>query len=87
MGLRLLHTKCVFKTSSVVWLGHHINAEGVHMVYEKKNAIQDVPKPMNHTALQAYLGLMSYYHHFLEKLATLLLYDFVAIKPALVMGK
>lgn len=71
-GLRLRRDKCTFLASSVVYLGHQIDAEGLHPVSEKVQAIQDAPTPRDVTELKAYLGLLTYYNRFLPNLATLL---------------
>ena len=65
---------------SVVYLGHCIDAEGLHPVTEKVKAIQDAPTPTNVSELKAYLGLLSYYHRFLPNLATLLAALYVLLR-------
>ena len=88
-GLRLRREKCVLMTSSVVYLGHRIDAEGLHPVSEKVEALQDAPTPTNVSKLKAYLGLLSYYHRFLPNLATLFgsIVRPTATQSALVMGR
>lgn len=69
-GLRLRRDKCVFLAPSVVYLGHRIDAQGLHPVTEKVKAVQEAPTPKNVTELQSYLGLLSYYSRFLPSLST-----------------
>ena len=57
---------------SVVYLGHRIDAQGLHPLAEKVKAIQEAPKPNNVSELKAYLGLLSYYSKFLPNLSTTL---------------
>lgn len=64
-GLRLKKEKCSFQEKEVVYLERAINAEGIHPLKEKVKAIHDVPDPKNMSELQAYLGLLNYYHRFL----------------------
>ncbi|KAI4895675.1 hypothetical protein NFI96_020671 [Prochilodus magdalenae] len=71
-GLRLKRSKCTFLGKEVVFLGHKIDATGLHPVNEKVAAIKEAPEPRNVTELKAYLGLLNYYHRFLPKLSTLL---------------
>lgn len=48
----------------VRYLGHKINAEGLHSVADKTEAVQAAPVPTNVTELKSYLGLLSYYGKF-----------------------
>ena len=68
-GLRVKN-KCRFMVSSVAYLGHVIDSEGLHPLPEKVDAIQKAPSPRNVTELKAYLGLLTYYGKFLPNLAT-----------------
>ena len=71
-GLRLKREKCVFLAPSVTYLGHRIDAEGLHPMKEKVQAIQEAPQPNNTAELRSYLGLLSYYSKFLQNLSTVL---------------
>lgn len=57
---------------SVEYLGHEIDAQGLHPLPVKVLAIQRAPTPENVTQLKAYLGLLSYYGEFLPNLSALL---------------
>ena len=48
-GLRLKQNKCVFLAPSVTYLGHCIDAQGLHPVEEKVKAVQEVSTPKNVT--------------------------------------
>ena len=54
--------------SEVVYLGHKIDAQGLHPLPEKVRAIQEAPTPKN----VSYLGLLSYYSKFLPNVSTVL---------------
>ncbi|XP_038139940.1 uncharacterized protein K02A2.6-like [Cyprinodon tularosa] len=69
-GLRLHRRKCAFLRNEVEYLGHIINAEGLHPVQSKIKAIEEAPQPTTVTELKAYLGLLNYYNKFLPNLAT-----------------
>ena len=71
-GLRLKKGKCVFQAPSVIYLGHRIDAEGLHPVADKLNALQDAPSPKSVSELKSYLGLLTYYAKFLPNLSTVL---------------
>ena len=57
-GLRLKRKKCVFMAASVTYLGHRIDAQGLHPILEKVKAIQEAPTPRNVSELKSYLGLL-----------------------------
>ena len=57
--------KCVFMTTSVTFLGHKIDAQGLHPLESKVCAVKEASTPCNVTELKAYLGLLTYYGRFL----------------------
>uniref|UniRef100_A0A3B3XII2 ribonuclease H n=1 Tax=Poecilia mexicana TaxID=48701 RepID=A0A3B3XII2_9TELE len=69
-GLRLHRSKCAFLQDQVEYLGHRIDAEGLHPVQSKVRAIEEAPPPTTVTELKAFLGLLNYYNKFLPNLAT-----------------
>ena len=71
-GFRLNKDKCRFLQSSVKYLGHVIDAEGLHPTDDKLKAIREAPPPKDVTALKAYLGLLMFYSRFLPNHATVL---------------
>ena len=71
-GLRLRKDKCEFMVPAVQYLGHVIDASGLHPSAAKLEAVKDAPTPQNVTELKAYLGLLSYYSKFLPNMATTL---------------
>ena len=46
-GLKARKEKCQFFVSSVTYLGHKIDAEGLHLLPDKVQAIQEAPSPTN----------------------------------------
>ena len=71
-GVRVNANKCVFLQSSVEYLGHTIDAEGLHTSPKKVQAIQEAPTPHNQQELRSFLGLLHYYGKFIPNLATML---------------
>ena len=71
-GLRLKQDKCKFLQSSVEYLGHIIDAEGIHATTEKMDAVMKAPIPCNVSELRSFLGLLNYYGKFLPNLSTIL---------------
>ncbi|XP_063828984.1 uncharacterized protein K02A2.6-like [Ostrinia nubilalis] len=51
MGFRLNLQKCVFAADSISFLGHKIDAEGLHPCPEKLKEIKDKPAPTNKESL------------------------------------
>ena len=60
-GLKLKKDKCLLAESSVKYLGHIIDAKGLHPLASKVEAIQNAPAPTNVNELQSFIGLISYY--------------------------
>ena len=70
--LRVKPTKCRFMQSSIEYLGHCIDASGVHPTSQKVEAILNAPVPQNSQQLRSFLGLLHYYGKFLPNLSSLL---------------
>jgi hypothetical protein len=71
-GFRLNKDKCKFQQTSVVYLGHRIDIEGLHPTDEKLSAILDAPAPKDVSALKSFLGLIMFYSRFLPNHSTVL---------------
>ena len=71
-GTRLKKEKCYFMQQSVQYLGHRIDAEGLHTTDDKLKAIMKAPPPKNVTELRSFLGLINYYGRFIQNLSSLL---------------
>ena len=69
-GLRAKKEKCYFLRESVEYLGHRVDAEGLHTLPSKVKAIVDAPAPQNIQQLRSFLGLLNYYSRFIPNLAT-----------------
>ena len=68
-GLRLKLDKCEFLQPSCIYLGHRLDAEGIHPTNEKVRVIADAPVPRDRSELKSYLGMVYYYHKFLHNLS------------------
>ena len=71
-GFRLKLAKCAFLQKSVDFLGHQIDAEGIHPLDSKVEAILHAPTPKNLQELRSFLGLLNYYGKFIPNLARLI---------------
>lgn len=71
-GIQIKLKKCKFMADSVEYLGHRIDAQGIHALPDKLEAISKAPVPKNVGELRSFLGLLNYYRKFLPNLATIL---------------
>ena len=69
-GITVRKSKCVFMANSVESLGHRIDAEGLHPLESKIEAMVKVPQPKNVAELKSFLGMVNYYAKFLPNLST-----------------
>lgn len=65
-GLKLSPEKCHFFKSSVKYLGHVVDAQGVHTDPDKTSALKNWPCPTNREELERFLGFAGYYRRFVE---------------------
>jgi len=71
-GLRLKMSKCSFMSESVEYLGHCIDAQGLHPTQAKVDAVKNAPVPTDVIKLKFFLGLINYYRKFLPDLSSVL---------------
>ena len=69
--LRLRLDKCTFMQKSCIYLGHRLDAEGIHPTNEKLLALQQAPIPTCVIELRGYVGLVNY-HKFLNNVSAVL---------------
>ena len=69
-GLKVKQSKCKFMQTSVTYLGHVIDADGLRPLSERVRAIKEAPTPTSVTELKSYLGMLSYYSKFLPNLSS-----------------
>ena len=60
-GLRLKKNKCSFFQSSVKYLGHIIDKDGIRPSNDKVKAIQEMPIARDQAKLCSFLGLVTYF--------------------------
>ena len=71
-GWTIQKNKCVFMARSVEYLGHVVDAEGLHTTPEKLKAILEAPAPKDLNQMRSFLGLVNYYARFIPNLSTVL---------------
>jgi hypothetical protein len=54
-GIRVKKNKCFFMMDSVEFLGHGVDAEGIHALPEKIRAVEQAPLPKNVHQLRSIL--------------------------------
>eukprot|EP00795_Rhopilema_esculentum_P017777 gene17777-biopygen6616 len=71
-GVVLNPSKCIFGSTSLDFLGHHISPEGISPLPTKVQAITDFPPPQSTRQLRAFLGLVNFYRRFIPQCADIL---------------
>ena len=71
-GIRAKKAQCTFLQTSVQYLGHMIDADGLHATDAKVDAIVHASSPKNVAELRSFLGLLNYYGRFIPNLSSLL---------------
>jgi hypothetical protein len=64
--LFLKQSKCAFGISEVEYLGHIVGKDGVRVDPKKIEAMQNWPHPKTLKSMHGFLGLMGYYHKFVQ---------------------
>jgi len=68
-NLHLKPAKCVLCRDEILYLGHVVSRQGIATDPAKTNQVSEWPTPKE---VQQFLGLVSYYRHFVCNFATLL---------------
>ncbi len=68
-GLTINPSKCTFAVSSVKFLGHMVDGNGIVPLPRHVQAIQEFPPPADIKQLQQFLGLVNFYRRFLPSAA------------------
>ena len=71
-GLKLNRDKCEFSRDSLEYLGHVIDAQGIHKSADKIAVILDAPKPTDVSSLKSFFGMANYYRKFVPDFASTL---------------
>ena len=71
-NVRVNLAKCSFMKERVEYLGHVIDASGVHTSPANIEAVVNATKPKNIKELRSFLGMINYYRKFLPNLASIL---------------
>ena len=63
--------KSEFFLKEIHYLGHIISKDGIRMDPEKLKIIQEWPQPRNLHELRSFIGMCSYYRHFIAKFSVI----------------
>ncbi len=69
-GILLKQDKCIIGAEKIEYLGYQVDASGIRPRSEKVEAIHNAPVPKKKEELQAFLGLLNFYHAFLRNKAS-----------------
>lgn len=70
-NLKLKSSKCIFGSSSVTFLGHVVDEQGIRADPEKVKAIQKLPRPKSVDEIRRVHGLLNYYRRLVPNFAQL----------------
>ena len=79
-GLVVNRKKCLFGQSSLDFLGHHVDADGIRPQADKVEAILATKPPTSVKELRRFLGMINYYRRFVKAAAEHLFFLFCALK-------
>uniref|UniRef100_A0A1X7VKM7 Reverse transcriptase n=1 Tax=Amphimedon queenslandica TaxID=400682 RepID=A0A1X7VKM7_AMPQE len=68
-GVLLHPDKCEFGVTSLQFLGHIINSQGVRPAETKVSVIKDFPRPISQRQLREFFGMINFYHRFIPHCA------------------
>ncbi|CAH8604747.1 unnamed protein product [Schistosoma rodhaini] len=71
-GVVINPSKCIFGASSLEFLGHHIDSQGIKPLEDKVKAITSYPEPTSVKSLRRFLGTCNFYRRFLPNCADVL---------------
>ncbi|BHF75332.1 hypothetical protein SprV_0501842800 [Sparganum proliferum] len=72
-GVTLHPAKCILGATSLEFLGHLIDSNGIRPLPSKVAAIRDFPPPNSKRQLQRFLGMVNFYRRFLPNCADTIL--------------
>ena len=71
-GVLIHPSKCEFGVSSLQFLGHVVDANGIRPMESKVSAVLDFPRPLPQRQLREFLGMINFYHRFIPHCAQVL---------------
>ena len=68
-GVVINPAKCKLGVTSLQFLGHQLDKDGIQPLKEKVIAVQNFPLPDTRKKLREFLGLVNFYHRFVKNCA------------------
>ena len=68
-GINIQRKKCTFGKSQVKYLGHLVDAEGIHLLPDRVKDLVDFRPPTSKVGVQRFLGMINYYRRFVPHMA------------------
>ncbi len=68
-GLKCKLSKCSFGGDSVKCLGQQVSQHGVTIDEDKLQAIRDLPRPVDASAVRSFIGFVNYFRQYIDKYA------------------
>ncbi len=65
-GLKAKLTKCEFLKAKITFLGHTVNANGIHTMDDKVSAIKKFPQPRTVENIRSFIELCGYYRPLID---------------------
>lgn len=72
-GLYVKLSKCTFLQEETEFLGHVISKDGIHTNAGLVRAIREWPRPTKQREVQQFIGLVQYYHQYIDNFANIAL--------------
>lgn len=69
-GLKIKLSKCQFFQTEIEYLGFLVGIQGIKVNPRKLEAVEKYPVPFDKRGIQAFLGLIGYFRHFVSNFAT-----------------
>lgn len=71
-GLSINVAKSIFTESEIEYLGYKVTKDGIRPLEKRVTAVTSFKKPNNTAELRRYLGMINFYHRFINNAATIL---------------
>ena len=71
-GIKLNKDKCKFRQSSITFLGHVIDENGIRACPNKVKAVIDMMPPMNTSELKSFMGMVNFMSKYVPNLSTIM---------------
>ena len=71
-GIKLNHKKYKYRQSSITFLGHRIDANGISAHEDKVKAIVEMTAPTNVLELRLFMGMVNFMARFIPSLSTIM---------------